>query len=43
VNNFFSFFLFLFKMRLINSWCLADFLKTLNFDRAAVRMTSTFA
>jgi hypothetical protein len=43
MNNFSSFFTFLFKMRFINSWCLANFLKILNFDRVAIRMMSTFA
>jgi hypothetical protein len=41
VNNFFSFFTFLFKIRLINSWCLTHFRDTLNSDRAVARMTST--
>ncbi len=41
MSNFFSFFTFLFKIRLINSWCLANSRDILNFDRAVARTTST--
>jgi hypothetical protein len=43
MSSFSSFFTFLFKIRLIISWCLTSFLKTLNSDRVAIKMTSTFA